>query len=198
MRALAIASATAIPLLGLATPAGAATVTGKLHEDEDGTDFGTMHFRAGPGVANRVTVKPDESNDSFFITERAERLRASGACDQVNGHTARCPITESDDAVEIILGGGADRVGVKRACAGRYYCSVNVVARGGAGGDVLTGGGKFYAGNAVLADVFYDDETDAQAARALAEGPQRPAVRLPLPHGAVAVRESSAPSRTRT
>ena len=204
MRALATASATAIALLGLATPAGAATVTGKLNEDEDSTDFGTMHFRAGPGVANRVIVKPDESNDSFFITERAERLRASGACDQVNRHTARCPITESDDAVEIVLGGRADRVEVQRACAGRYYCSVNIAAHGGAGDDVLTGGGKFYgdrgddvlrgalrgkswdrfhggpgndlmvghgpAGNDALADEFYDDETDAQAARDVIRG----------------------------
>lgn len=204
MRLLAVAAVTIIALLGLATPAGAATITGKVHDDGDGTSLGTMHFRAGPGVANRVTVKPDESNDSFLIRERAERLRASGACDQVSRHAAVCPITESDDAVEIVLGGRADRVEVQRACGGRYYCSVDVAARGGAGDDVLTGGGKFYggrghdvlrgalrgkswdrfhggpggdlmighgpAGNEALADVFYDDETDTQAARDVIRG----------------------------
>jgi len=202
MRALLLISAVA--LLGLAGSASAAVVTGEVTQDEDSTPFGTMHFTAGAGVANRVTVRPDKSNDSFFIRERAERLQARGACDQVNRHTARCPITESDNAVEIVLRGRADRVEVERACARRYYCSVDVLARGGRGGDVLVGGGEFYgdrgsdalrgaprgkswdrfyggpgndfmlgngpAGPNALADQFYDDETDAQAAYDIIRG----------------------------
>ena len=144
MRSLLFVSAVA--LFGLAGPASAAVVTGEVTRDEDFTPSGTMHFTAGAGVANRVTVRldPDSSYSSFFVTERAERLRARGACDQVSRHTAKCPLTESDDAIELALGGKADRVDVERVCRGRYYCSVDVLAHGGRGADVLTGGGQFY------------------------------------------------------
>jgi hypothetical protein len=208
MRSLLTAFATTVALVAAASPAGAATVTGTVHRDEDSVPTGTMQFRAGPGVANRVTVTPEKEGryvgSTFLIIERAERLKASGACDQVNGHTARCPITESDNAVEISLGGRADRVAVERVCRGRYYCGVGVLARGGRGDDVLLGGGEFYgdggddvlrgapngrgwdrfhggpggdlmvgrgpAGNNALGDIFYDDETDAQATRDVIRG----------------------------
>ena len=161
-----------------------------------------MQFRAGRGVENHVIVRPERNRDpahsisTYLVKEPAERLKASGACKQVDRHTARCPRTEDSILVEIVLRDRADRVEVQR-CRARFECTVGVRARGGSGNDVLTGGGEFYGDQGddvlrgltrgrsgdsfhggpgrdlmvghgqrgVLEDFFYDDETDAQAAR---------------------------------
>ena len=197
MRSLLLIAVTAVALIASASSAGAATISGQVRGGGDGTDFGTMEFRAGSGVANRVTIRRVGGPlGSFVITERAERLRASGDCEQVNRHTARCPVTESDAAVEIVTRDRADRVEVELP-------RVAVRARGGEGGDLLLGGGEFYgdSGDDTLraasgvkswdrfhggpgrdlmvgrgqsskgaTDIFYDDETDTQAARDVIRG----------------------------
>jgi hypothetical protein len=173
-------------LYALPALAPAATVGGKTRSRE-GTDFGTMKFRAGKGVANHVVVKPVEPFSTFRITERSERLRARGECRQDGRHSAICPWTESDEALIVIAGGKGDRVNARG--------KVDVLVRGGNGNDVLLGNGDELfgdrgddilrggngwdrlhggsgrdrvdgrGGSRFLADVFYDDETDRQASR---------------------------------
>jgi hypothetical protein len=178
----------ALVLCSLVVPgaASAATVGGKTRIRE-GTHFGTMQYRAGHGVANRVTVKPVVPYGEFKITDRAERLRAKGECRQAGRHSAVCPWTESDFAIQLVTASKSDRVEIQ----GR----VSALVHGGGGNDFLKGngdelfgdsgrdrliGGKGWdrlhggpgrdrmegrGGSPYLADVFYDDETDAQASR---------------------------------
>jgi hypothetical protein len=166
--------------------ASAATVGGRTNSNS-GATFGTMHYRAGHGVANRVTVESITPYGEFRITDRAERLRARGECKQAGRHSAICPWSESGYAVVIVVGNRSDRV----AIAGR----VSALVRGGDGDDLLSGngvelvggrgddslrGGRDWdrlhggpgrdrvdggGGSQYLADRFFDDETDAQAAR---------------------------------
>ena len=177
-----------ITLVAFAVPsvAPAATVGGK-QRSRDGTRVGTMTFRAGSGVANRVTVTPIEPYSTFRVTDRAEGLRARGDCKQDGRHSAICPWTESDDALIVLASDGADRVDARGW--------VDVLVRGGGGDDVLLGNGDQLfgdrgddrlrggsgwdrlhggpgrdhvdgrGGSKYLNDIFYDDETDAQAAR---------------------------------
>ena len=181
--------AAAVVLLFALTPsvASAATVGGKTRS-RDGTPFGTMHYRSGPGVANRVAVLPVSDYGELMVVERAERLRARGECRQVDRHSAICPWSESDFAIEVVVGSRTDHVRV----AGKVSARV----RGGGGDDVLKGNGdelhgdrgrdlllggpagfdRLHGGRGrdrmegrgaerFLGDYFFDDETDAQAAR---------------------------------
>ena len=182
---LALALVTLV-LYALPALAPAATVGGKTRSRQ-GTTFGTMKYQAGPGVANRVVVTPIGFFDRFRITESAERLRARGECEQDGRHSAICPWSESDNALIVLARDKDDRVNAR----GR----VDVLVRGGNGDDVLRGNGdelfgdrgddvlrggrgwdRLHAGPGrdhvdggraprFLADTFYDDETDRQAAR---------------------------------
>ena len=184
MRLVAI---TTLALCALPATAPAATISGKTYDDGDGTTLGTMKFRASPGVANRIVVEAVAGLHSFRVTDRAERVRASGDCDQDGRHSAICPWTESDHALEMRLGGRGDRVLTKGS-------NLDVLVRGGNGDDVLRGSGdelfgdrgddvlrggrgwdRLHAGPGrdhvdgrgagSLDDIYYDDETDGQAAR---------------------------------
>lgn len=168
----------------------AATVGGTTRHDEE--TYGTMRYRAGAGVANRLTITPLEPVRGFRVVESAERLRARGACRQVDRHTARCPWTESRFVIDVRVGGRDDRVRVRGMVPARV--------RGGPGDDVLAGtGGALFGGRGrdtvrggpgpdllhggrgrdlmegrggseLAGDVFYDDETDAHAARDVVVG----------------------------
>jgi RTX calcium-binding nonapeptide repeat (4 copies) len=192
-------------LLATAPGASAGTITGRFHEG-DGTTYGQVRYHATAGVENRVTVTVREITTGgtyIQLRDRAERVRAGEHCTQLDRHTARCPWTESEDAIAVLAGDRDDRVNVERSCHARGRCLYTVV-RGGPGDDVITGGGWFYGGGgrdimrgidaryswdrfhggpgrdrmegrgafrgekpweAGLQDQFYDDETDAQAAR---------------------------------
>jgi hypothetical protein len=182
-------------LLVSAASASPATVGGTLRFD-DGTSEGTMTYRASAGVANRVTIEPDDNG--LVITDRAERVRATGDCVQRGRHGAACPWTEDNSPLIVLVRNGEDRVHVRGNCD-RDRC-LQPRVRGGVGDDVLTGGGELYGGRGddllrgidarhswdrlhggpgrdrmegggaergpfPLPDMFYDDETDAQAAR---------------------------------
>ena len=165
--------------------ASAATVGGTTYVGEDGIYLGTMHYRAGHGVANRITIVPVVANGQFKVTEQAERLRAYGDCEQVDSQSAICPWTESSPAIEVLVGNRNDRVQVT---------DVPADVRGGDGGDVLIGDGDELFGDSGndtllgrpgssdrlhggpgrdrmegrgagqgLTDEFYDDESDEQA-----------------------------------
>ena len=184
--------AAAVVLLFALTPgaASAATVGGRTHWSE-ATRLGTMHYRSGHGVANRVTVKPVSDYDELMVVERAERLRATGECRQVGSHRAICPWSESGVAIKVVVGSRTDHVKV----AGKVSARV----RGGGGADVLKGNGDELFGDRgadVLlggrdmdlvhggpgrdrmeghggGDTFFDDEADAQAARDVVVGGRR-------------------------
>lgn len=176
-----------LALLLLPTGAApAATVGGKVRVRE-GTDFGTMTFRAGSGVANRVTVEPVVRFGRFRITDRAEPLRATGDCQQDGRHSALCPWTESSPALRILVRGKSDRVTVEgrvsttvSGSGGRDTLRGNGVELfGGHGSDTLIGGRGWDRLNGgpgrdrvegrgsspYLPDVFIDGERDRQAAR---------------------------------
>ena len=180
--ALAVLVLCAVPAV-----APAATVGGKVRYDEDSVREGTMHFKAGPGVANRIVVREVGAYEGFRVTDLAERVVARGDCDQDGRHSAVCPWTESDHVLEARLGGRGDRVLVKG--------NIDVLVRGGDGDDVLRGNGeelfgdrgddilrggrgwdRLHAGpgrdhvdgrgaSRYLEDYYFDDETDQQAAR---------------------------------
>lgn len=171
-----------------AAPADAARVGGTVRVD-DATQFGTMHYRASRGVPNRVTVRPaGDDRSAFVIRDRAEPVRARGDCRRIGRHAARCPWSESDFAVRILVRDRSDVVRVRGGIAalvrgGRGHD--RIVGTGGAlhgdrGRDRLFGGrfggrlsggpgrdrmeargSEFIGGNWT----FVDDERDAQAAR---------------------------------
>jgi hypothetical protein len=173
----------------LPAAASAATVGGTTTRGDDGETYGTMHYRSGHGIANRVTVQSVEDFSEFKVIERAEPLRAYGECRQVDRHSAICPWSELDVPIELDVASQADRV--------RIEGKVDALVHGGIGNDRLRGNGDELFGDGgkdrligghsgfdrlhggpgrdrvegrgsndeYPSDVFYDDETDAQAAR---------------------------------
>jgi Ca2+-binding RTX toxin-like protein len=111
-------------LLAFPSAASGAAVTADT-ERRGGTTFGPVTFKAALGEENLVTVS--QANGLLRFHDAINVVRASGDCEQVDDHTASCPVTE--DVAKVKLRDGLDSATV----AGL------VGVLGGSGRDFLTG-----------------------------------------------------------
>ncbi len=170
-------------LLVLPSAAAAATATADT-ENRLGTHFGPVTFKAARGEENSVTVTQTNGNLRFRDSQNA--VTASGDCDQVNEHTASCPVTE--DIAKVKLRNGDDTAsvaGLVRVLGGSgadsLRGSVGIdILNGQRGGDVLRGRGdsdnltggrgpdRLFGGEGD--DALVDGESDARATADLVSG----------------------------
>jgi len=113
-----------IALLVLPSVASAAIVTADT-ELRHGALFGPVKFKASAGERNVLTVT--QANGQLRFHDNSNPVVAQGDCDQVDVHTATCPVTENFASVR--LANRDDETKVE----GRVF------AFGGSGDDVLRG-----------------------------------------------------------
>ncbi len=174
-------------LLVLPSVASAATATADT-ETRHGTRFGPVTFKAARGEENIVSVT--QANGRLRFHDGANRVRAKGDCEQVDSHTASCPVTEDvakvklrnradfakvSGLVEVRGGSGADRL---RGSSGFDDLDGQAgadVLHGKARGDELTGGrGRDRLYGASGDDDLIDGERDGNAQRdIIVGGPSR-------------------------
>jgi Ca2+-binding RTX toxin-like protein len=111
-------------LLVLPSVASAARVTADT-EQRQGALFGPVSFYASAGERNALTITQADSQLRFH--DDANPVIAQGDCDQVDVHTATCPVTEN--FAKVRLANRDDRATVE----GRIFVF------GGSGDDVLRG-----------------------------------------------------------
>jgi hypothetical protein len=142
-----------IALLGLAAPAGAATVSAAV--DPGGClkamcvpPVRTIAFAAEPGERNTVRVTRDGT--LFRFRDEGAGLRAGAACSAVDAHEVTCDAPgDMHNAVRIDLGDGDDRLASSAALEAYGRDGADELAAsgedaatfyGGDGADRLTGG----------------------------------------------------------
>ena len=165
-------------LLVLPSAASAATVTADI-ENRQGTRFGPVIFEGARGEENDVTVR--QMTGRLIFTDTENTITATGDCNQLNNHTASCPVTEdiatvrlgnrSDFAqvtglVEVLGGTGADRLSGSSGFDDLNGQAGDDVLRGKASGDELTGASgrdELFGGRGE--DDLIDGERDRTATR---------------------------------
>ncbi len=163
-------------LLVLPSVASAATATADI-EKRHGTRFGPVTFKAARGEENDVKVT--QANGRLRFHDSANQVRAKGDCEQVDGHTASCPVTEDvarvklrnradvakvSGLVEVRGGGGSDRLRGSSGFDDLDGQAGKDTLVGKDGGDELTGGpGRDRLFGAAGDDDLIDGERDGNA-----------------------------------
>jgi hypothetical protein len=184
-------------------PAVAATVGGEIRQGGNARFLGVIRYRAGDGVANRVRVEPagdgfkitDPAERVRAFGDCRQAGRHSALCFESDSEPA-LEVAVSDKADRVVIAHGCRRV--ESACirtAVRGGPGDDTLIGGGEfygdrGHDLLRGMGTryswdhFHGGpgrdrlegrgpNGFTEDVFYDDESDAQASRDVVVGGSR-------------------------
>jgi Ca2+-binding RTX toxin-like protein len=137
-------------VLALLVPATASAGTvSTASSDATGTPSETLRFVADAHELNNVVVTTVGvwPGSPWIVSDETAPLRAGDGCTALDGHTARCALTDAlgDLGLTVELGDGDDGASVRTWCgafygsAGEDFTCAPAVVHGGDGRDVLFG-----------------------------------------------------------